>query len=141
MDNTEDRLSERIEQRKQMQKHPLATIPDVNKPHGRIPNTPLAVATVSFLLGWVFLFGVSLIVPGGLSGHWWTTYQLGFFIAAWAGFHWGEFAVTAGWNLHKCSIDCKCWLLFNQESRIQFVVSFPSRQWLHVSYCKWHSLG
>jgi len=30
---------------------------------------------------------------------------LGFFGAAWAGFHWGEFAVTAGWNLDKCSVD------------------------------------
>ena len=34
------------------------------------------------------------------------TYQLRFFIAAWSFFHWAEFAVTAGWNFEKCSVDC-----------------------------------
>ena len=27
-------------------------------------------------------------------------------MASWAVFHWAEFAVTAGWNLEKCSVDC-----------------------------------
>jgi protein-S-isoprenylcysteine O-methyltransferase len=44
---------------------------------------------------------------GDFGGCWWATPQLGFFIAAWSGFHWGEFAVTAGWNLEKCSVDCE----------------------------------
>ena len=38
---------------------------------------------------------------------WWTTYQLGFFAGAWALFHYMEFAVTAGWNRERCSIDCE----------------------------------
>jgi len=48
--------------------------------------------------------GVLTFLRGGF-GSWWNSYQLGFFVAAWSGFHWGEFAVTAGWNLEKCSID------------------------------------
>ncbi|KNZ81540.1 Protein-S-isoprenylcysteine O-methyltransferase [Termitomyces sp. J132] len=44
-----------------------------------------------------------MFVNGGFDRYWWSTAQLGFFIAAWAGFHWGEFAVTAGWNLEKCT--------------------------------------
>jgi len=30
---------------------------------------------------------------------------LGFFIASWAAFHWGEYAVAAGWNRNRCSVD------------------------------------
>ncbi|KDQ64606.1 hypothetical protein JAAARDRAFT_232384 [Jaapia argillacea MUCL 33604] len=76
-----------------------------HKPHGNIPNTPLASSTISFLLGCVFTIGVLIFAIGGLEGHWWATYQLGFFFAAWSAFHWGEFAVTAGWNRPKCSVD------------------------------------
>lgn len=82
----------------------------VHKSHGRIPNTPLAASTVSFLLGCLFSFGLYMFVSGGLS-YWWSTYQLGFFLASWSAFHWGEFAVTAGWNREKCSIDCELSLI------------------------------
>ncbi|KAJ7068379.1 Isoprenylcysteine carboxyl methyltransferase family-domain-containing protein [Mycena amicta] len=79
----------------------------------RIPNTPLAASVVSFLLGSTFALGTLAFVGGGVlttnpaftNAPWWLTGQLGFFIAAWSAFHWGEYAVTAGWNLEKCSID------------------------------------
>ncbi|VDB85438.1 unnamed protein product [Peniophora sp. CBMAI 1063] len=81
----------------------LETTPrmDVKQPTARIPNTPLAASTVSFLLGSVFMSGAI----GFLSSPAWMPYQLGFYLASWALFHWGEFAVTAGWNREKCSID------------------------------------
>lgn len=88
-------------------KHPLMTIPSNIEPHGSIPNTPLAASTISFLLGGSFALGFYLFLQGGFSSPWWATYQLGFFVAAWSAFHWGEFAVTAGWNLEKCSVDCE----------------------------------
>ncbi|KZV76142.1 protein-s-isoprenylcysteine O-methyltransferase [Peniophora sp. CONT] len=81
----------------------LETTPrtDVKQPTARIPNTPLAASTVSFLLGSVFALGTI----GFLTSPLWMPYQLGFYLASWAVFHWGEFAVTAGWNREKCSID------------------------------------
>lgn len=88
-------------------RNPLETVPTVNRPNGNIPNTPLAVSTISFLLGAVFCSGTLTFLVGGFSVYWWSTYQLGFFVAAWSAFHWGEFAVTAGWNFEKCSVDCK----------------------------------
>lgn len=86
--------------------HPLRTIPVATKPHGNIPNTPFAVATIAFLLGAVCALGFLMFSAGGFASCWWSTYQLGFFMASWAFFHWAEFAVTAGWNLEKCSVDC-----------------------------------
>ncbi|KAG6880395.1 hypothetical protein C0992_007806 [Termitomyces sp. T32_za158] len=100
-------LEQRIKQRETTLKHPLQTIPiETHAPHGNIPNTPLAASTIAFLLGSTFSIGLLMFVNGGFDRYWWSTAQLGFFIAAWAGFHWGEFATTAGWNLEKCSIDC-----------------------------------
>lgn len=117
--------------------NPLTTIPKnaVNQPHGRIPNTPLAASMISFILGSMFAVGFLAFLNGGF-GHWWATYQLGFFIASWAAFHWGEFAVTAGWNLDKCSIDCKC------VSKLVLRVlmsrySFPVREWQLISRRTW----
>lgn len=101
-----DDFERRIEERRNMQ-HPLVTIPASMEPHGNIPNTPLAASTISFLLGGFFALGFFLFLQGGLPSPWWATYQLGFFVAAWSAFHWGEFAVTAGWNLEKCSVDCE----------------------------------
>jgi len=74
-------------------------------PIGNIPNTPLVASTIAFLLGGLFSLGLLAFIVGGNERRWWATAQLGFFVAAWAGFHWGEFAVTAGWNLEKCSVD------------------------------------
>ncbi|KAJ6598951.1 Isoprenylcysteine carboxyl methyltransferase family-domain-containing protein [Mycena vulgaris] len=85
-------------------RHPLQT-PPPPKYSGRIPNTPLAASLLSFLLGSVFALGALTFVVGGFTAPWWATYQLGFFTAAWAAFHWGEYAVTAGWNFEKCSVD------------------------------------
>ncbi|KAF8138429.1 Isoprenylcysteine carboxyl methyltransferase family-domain-containing protein [Boletus edulis] len=99
-----DALERRIEERRKL-KHPLMTIPVNVEPHGSIPNTPLAASTISFLLGGSFTLGLFLFLQGGFSSPWWATHQLGFFVAAWSAFHWGEFAVTAGWNLEKCSVD------------------------------------
>ncbi|KAJ7180209.1 Isoprenylcysteine carboxyl methyltransferase family-domain-containing protein [Mycena crocata] len=101
-------------------RHPLQT-PPPPKPHtGRIPNTPLAASLLSFLLGAVCALGAATFFialkdfvgavyasgsaqPGfAAAGRWWP---LGFFAAAWSAFHWGEYAVTAGWNFEKCSVD------------------------------------
>jgi protein-S-isoprenylcysteine O-methyltransferase len=103
-----DNIEERLRQREALLRHPLATIPTTNAPPGNISNTPLAISTIAFLLGGVFSLGAITFVAGGSDVYWWSTHQLGFFVAAWAGFHWGEFAVTAGWNLEKCSVDCEC---------------------------------
>ncbi|KAJ7507926.1 ICMT-domain-containing protein [Mycena galericulata] len=85
-------------------RHPLQPPPPPNYT-GRIPNTPLFVSLIAFLLGGVFALGALTFVVNGFTGVWWATAQLGFFAAAWAAFHWGEFAVTAGWNFEKCSVD------------------------------------
>jgi hypothetical protein len=99
----EDRLRQRASA---MNPNTLETIPVNHHPHENIPNTPLAASAISFLLGCIFSLGLMLFLMGGISERWWATYQLGFFLAAWSGFHWGEFAVTAGWNRSKCSVDC-----------------------------------
>jgi len=85
----------------------LETTPEPGQvqPHGNIPNTPLAASLISFLLGGLFTAGCITFLLDGLGGYWWTTYQLGFYLAAWSAFHWAEFAVTAGWNREKCSVD------------------------------------
>lgn len=72
---------------------------------GKLPNTPLVVSIISFLLGGVCLLGFSLFVTGGHAGLWWSTWQFGFFVQSWAFFHWAEFAVTAGWNRARCNVD------------------------------------
>jgi len=102
----EDSLEQRLRQRTS-RGHPLDTIPVDLEPHGNIPNTPLAASTISFFLGAVFSMGTALFLCGGLNYPWWATYQLGYFLAAWSAFHWSEFAVTAGWNREKCSVDCE----------------------------------
>ncbi|KIP12902.1 hypothetical protein PHLGIDRAFT_60971 [Phlebiopsis gigantea 11061_1 CR5-6] len=79
-------------------------IPTAIKSDTYIPNTPLAASIISFLLGSVFVFGFSLWISGGY-GYWWAKPQLGFYLAAYSAFHWAEFAVTAGWNREKCSVD------------------------------------
>ncbi|KAJ7781127.1 protein-s-isoprenylcysteine O-methyltransferase [Mycena metata] len=87
-------------------RHPLVP-PAPAKYTGRIPNTPLAAALIAFLLGAICALGLLAFTSGAfaLGRPWWATPQLGFFAAAWAAFHWGEYAVTAGWNLEKCSVD------------------------------------
>lgn len=104
-----DVFEQRLRQRVAAQSDPLDTVPSdpAHHPRGLIPNTPLAVSLISFLLGSLFSFGLLLFVSDGLGGYWWSTYQLGFFLAVWSAFHWGEFAVTAGWNREKCSVDCE----------------------------------
>lgn len=74
--------------------------------HKNIPNTPLASSLVAFVLGSLFTTGSLLVIFNGYSADSVVlTRQLGFFIASWSIFHWLEFAVTAGWNREKCSID------------------------------------
>lgn len=108
-DTDTDGFDERLRHRTMAKSHPLDTIPtDTSlRPRGAIPNTPLAVSAVSFLLGSIFALGFLTFAVGGFQRFWWSTYELGFFVASWAVFHWGEFAVTAGWNKDKCSVDCE----------------------------------
>lgn len=97
------------------QPNALETNPLTNTPLGNIPNTPLASSTISFLLGGSFLFGVYTAVNDISNTAGLLTYQLGCFIAAWAFFHWAEFAVTAGWNFEKCSVDCQSFFFCEEE--------------------------
>ena len=80
-----------------------------------IPNTPLGASLVSVLLGVTFTLGCvlffnptafleSLVLSQEQRDRW---SLLGFFFAAWAAFHWGEYAVAAGWNRRRCSVDCE----------------------------------
>ncbi|KAI0322487.1 ICMT-domain-containing protein [Amylostereum chailletii] len=109
---------------------PIAAVP---KPHGKIPNTPLASATVSFLLGAVFSLGVYTLFTGGLPRPSWMTYQLGAYLAAWSAFHWGEFAVTAGWNREKCSVDS---FLLDNGSMYHIAHSLAVSEYLVSLYLK-----
>ncbi|KAG7096839.1 hypothetical protein E1B28_004248 [Marasmius oreades] len=100
----QDGIEERLKMREQKLSHPLHTVPASDVViHGNIPNTPLVASTISFIFGSLFSLGFSTFLSGGSS--FWATYQLGFFLSAWSAFHWGEYAVTAGWNLEKCSVD------------------------------------
>ncbi|KAJ7638920.1 ICMT-domain-containing protein [Roridomyces roridus] len=84
-------------------RHPLRPPPPPNYT-GRIPNTLLSIVFIAFLLGGTCALGALTFFAGGFNP-WWATAELGFFAAAWSFFHWGEFAVTAGWNFEKCSVD------------------------------------
>ncbi|KAF9476502.1 ICMT-domain-containing protein [Pholiota conissans] len=100
-----DSVEQKIRQRVNISANPLETNPVINQPSGNIPNTPLASSTIAFLLGGVFVFGLYTALCDISASAWLLTYQLGAFISAWAFFHWAEFAVTAGWNFEKCSVD------------------------------------
>jgi protein-S-isoprenylcysteine O-methyltransferase len=126
-----DTKEEPEEQRQAAKRHALDTVPVTYTPHGTIPNTPLAVSTISFILGSVFSLGLTFL-SGGIRIYWWTTYQLGFFVAAWAAFHWGEFAVTAGWNLEKCSVDCS--YLPSSSSWLCDLHALQRSSWITVLY-------
>jgi protein-S-isoprenylcysteine O-methyltransferase len=99
--------------------NPLETNSTTHFSHGKIPNTPLASSTIAFLLGGLFALGTYTFLFNP-SSCWWMTYQSGYFIAAWAFFHWAEFAVTAGWNSEKCSVDCMYVQFFTVEPLIDF---------------------
>ncbi|KAI0004889.1 protein-s-isoprenylcysteine O-methyltransferase [Russula compacta] len=101
------------------------------QPHGSIPNTPLAVSTISFFLGFIFALGFSIFWGSGLASFWFTTYQLGFFVASWSAFHWGEFAVTAGWNREKVSVDS---FLLNNGQPYHLANSLAVIEYLLVLY-------
>ncbi|KAH9482568.1 Protein-S-isoprenylcysteine O-methyltransferase [Psilocybe cubensis] len=126
-----------------MTTNPLETNALINRHRGRIPNTPLGSSTVAFLLGGVFASGLYTFVSDIYQPSHWLTYQLGFFIAAWAFFHWAEFAVTAGWNLEKCSVDSyllengPMYHIANGAALLEYLISlyfFPSfKSWPYVS--------
>jgi protein-S-isoprenylcysteine O-methyltransferase len=116
----------------------LETIPtdEANQFKGEwIPNTPLGASTTSFILGTTFAFGLVLFFwPLGLlgspstgDGEWLKRWSyFGFFIAGWAGFHWGEYAVAAGWNRARCSVDCAyAFELMHTHSRAGAKVASP----------------
>ena len=135
-----DGFDERLLQRAAVQNNnPLSTNPanESHKPHGNIPNTPLAVSTISFLLGTIFSPAFIACIFGGLGLLSWPYYQLGFFIAAWATFHWGEFAVTAGWNFDKCSVDCR-YTTLDRCTTNAFHDSLSIGQRCSVPHCEWN---
>lgn len=95
-----------VQQPKDMSQNALETVPIPEaQPHGNIPNTPLASSFIAFSLGIVFTLGSLLFALGGYPGSVWLTDRLGAYLAFWALFHWLEFAVTAGWNREKLSVD------------------------------------
>jgi hypothetical protein len=123
-----DGFEKRIRERERLRSRPLETIPDLttSQPHGTLPNTPLAVSTISFILGSIFSLGFLVFLFGGLSGFWFATYQLAFFVASWSAFHWGEFAVTAGWNREKVSVDCMYFLFWSLDKTSKRLQHFCS---------------
>ncbi|KAF5344067.1 hypothetical protein D9758_008859 [Tetrapyrgos nigripes] len=145
MSDNLDGLEERLRQRETLLRHPLHTAPRADvKTNGHLPNTPLTASLISFLLGSIFSLGLLLFLTGGVQTYWWATYQLGFFVAAWAAFHWGEFAVTAGWNLEKCSVDSflldngSMYHIANGSAVVEYLVTlyfkpeFKSHTWVSV---------
>jgi len=130
--DTPNGFDERVQQRVLAQR-PLETIPVALEPRGRIPNTPLAASTISFLLGIIFCLGMLTFLCGGFDIYWWSTHQLGFYAAAWSAFHWGEFAVTAGWNREKCSIDS---FLLENGTMYHAAHSFALLEYLITLYLK-----
>ncbi|KXN86427.1 Protein-S-isoprenylcysteine O-methyltransferase [Leucoagaricus sp. SymC.cos] len=99
-----DQLEKRLRQR-HTAPNPLHLKSEAADLRGSLPNTPLAVAAIAFVLGGLFAVSFLTFILGGFERVWWSTYQLAFFFCAWSFFHWAEFAVTAGWNLEKCNID------------------------------------
>ncbi|KZW04063.1 protein-s-isoprenylcysteine O-methyltransferase [Exidia glandulosa HHB12029] len=97
------------------------------QPRGTLPNTILAVAAIAFALGIVFSAGVALIALSWPS----AWFQPGFFVAAWALFHFGEFAVTAGWNRDKLSVDS---FLLNNGVEYHVAHSVAILEWLAIYY-------
>jgi len=96
-DSLEGRLRERATTKKPLD------LSSTTSHNGNIPNTLLAVSTLAFVLGSIFSLGLTVFLSGGFNQYF--TYQLAFFMSSWAFFHWAEFAVTAGYNLEKCSTD------------------------------------
>lgn len=134
-DTFEARLQQRIATTMSDRSLEMSTAnPGTHVTHGgRLPNTPLTVSTISFLLGSLFTLGLSTFLAGG-ANFWWTTPQLSFFAAAWAAFHWAEFAVTAGWNRGRCNVDCE---LSSAILWCQLILlfSFLARQWDPIPHC------
>lgn len=69
---------------------------------GDLPNTACTVSVIAFLLGAGFAFSFATFAL--TNNTWW---HLSFFVGSWCLFHWAEFAVTAGWNAEKCTVDCE----------------------------------
>ncbi|KAF4619832.1 hypothetical protein D9613_005322 [Agrocybe pediades] len=143
--NTEHPLHDRRAIRADISNNPLNTNPVTNIPRGNIPNTPLASSAIAFLLGSLFTFGIysSILDLIGGSSIPFVTYQLGLFFASWAFFHWAEFAVTAGWNFEKCSVDSylldngAMYHVSNATAVLEFLVSYyfvpSSKSWSYIS--------
>ena len=135
-------FDQRLRQHQALQGNSLNTIPQnkADTPHGSIPNTPLAASAISFLLGVAFSPAFISFILGVLGFFACPYYQLGFFVAAWSAFHWGEFAVTAGWNLEKCSVDCDYDLVhlwYCLYLIIFYYNSFPLGKWKALPFCFW----
>lgn len=141
MSLSDDGLERRFQQRAAMgtsalETKPIASVAQASR--GNIPNTPLASSLIAFCLGITFTAGSLLVALGGIQGSVVFTTQLGFFVASWAIFHWLEFAVTAGWNREKCSVDCKH-RVEGVHAPAKPTYSISSRQWGTVSCCERHS--
>ena len=136
----EDAFEQRLQDREHLRNRPLEMVPDqaARQPHGGIPNTPLAISIISLLLGTTFALGSLTFLCGGFSAFWFATYQVGFFVASWSAFHWGEFAVTAGWNREKVSVDC-AYVLFWSPAWLS-IRSISPQQRPDVSRSQWPSV-
>lgn len=108
---------------------PLNTRPadPIAHPQGTLPNTMLVVSSIAFALGTIFALGAATVALGWPS----AWYELGFFVAAWAAFHFGEFAVTAGWNRDKLSVDS---FLLNNGLAYHVAHSVAALEWLLTLY-------
>lgn len=108
--NEVNAFEEKLKQRVAQKSNSLETKPIHVKPQGSIPNTPLASATIAFILGGFFTAGLCMTASDLISLRISFPYQLGIYLSSWAFFHWAEFGVTAGWNLEKCTIDCSFYM-------------------------------
>lgn len=114
--------------------NPLHLELDVKNLRGSLPNTLLAVVIIAFFLGGIFCVSFLTVAFGNFEKYWWFTRQLAFFLCAWSLFHWAEFAVTAGWNLERCNVDCEP--IFRTTSFPDPIsYSLFTEQWPLVLYC------
>jgi len=125
-----------VRARAQHQRNTLETIPTspAHTPHGDLPNTPLMASAIAFALGTIFALGLpARLLTGAQQTLWWNTYPLAFFASVWAAFHWLEFAITAGWNREKCTVDS---FLLNNGWLYHFANSLALTEYLLTLYFK-----
>ncbi|WWC87816.1 uncharacterized protein L201_002708 [Kwoniella dendrophila CBS 6074] len=113
----------------------FVTMPKTDQydPRGTIPNTLLAVAVISAVLGGITATSLALAsrqVLDHFAGSW-ARPQLGIYLAAIATFHLFEFYTTAGWNPLKVSVDA---FLLNNTKQYHIAHAMGLLEYFIASY-------